>query len=365
MKPRDIAIGLLACAALAACAKPGGGKVVDVYNWNDYIAPDANPNFEHATGIHVVYDNFDRNEVLETKLLAGSSGYDVVVPSSQFLGRQLKAGVFLPLDKAKIPNYSHLDPDFMRKLEALDPGNRYGIPYMWGTVGIGYNVDAIKRIFGNVDVANSLDILFKAENAAKLNDCGINILDTPSEIVPVVLNYLHEDPNSHDPATIAKAQALLAKIRPYVRSFHSSSYIDGLAGGDVCLALGWSGDVIQARNRANEANNGVHVAYAIPREGSAMWIDMLAIPQGAAHVDAAYAYINYLLDPKVMAANSDFIAYPNAIPAAKALMRPEIVDDPTIYPPADVAARLFTFSIVPPDVDRQYETLWTELKSGK
>lgn len=369
-------LGVMLAAGLTACGGPeagkestaaqaGASKTVNVYNWSDYIAEDTNANFEKATGITVTYDVFDSNEVLEAKLLAGSSGYDVVVPTLNFLGRQIQAGVFQPLDKAKIPHLANLDPTMMARIAKQDPGNQYAVPYMWGTTGIGYNVDKLKAAFGSTDIAGSWDLVFKPENLAKMKDCGVTFLDTPTEIVPIALNYLGEDPNSTDPAVIAKAAALLKTIRPYITQFHSSSYIDAMANGDTCLVVGWSGDVIQARDRAQEAGNGVDIAYSIPKEGAPLWFDMLAIPKDAKNVDNAYAYINYLLDPQVMANNSNFISYPNAVPKAKALMDKDITSDPTIYPPADVEAKLFTFAIIPPEVDKQYTKLWTDLKSGK
>ncbi len=378
MKLRTLATAVLLCTTLAACggkadadkgaagaAKADGAKEVNVYNWSDYIAEDTIPNFEKQSGIKVTYDVFDSNEVVETKLLAGSSGYDIVVPTLNFLGRQIQAGVFMPLDKSKIPNYANLDPELMKRIERQDPGNQYAIPYMWGTTGIGYNIDKVKAAFGNTDIANSLDIVFKPENVSKLKECGVTLLDTPSEIIPMALNYLGEDPNSFDPKVIEKAAALLKSVRPYITNFHSSQYIDAMANGDTCLVVGWSGDIIQARDRAEEAGNGVKIAYAIPKEGAPQWFDMLAIPKDAKHIDNAYAFINYLLDPQVMARNSDFIHYPNAIPKAKALMDKAIVDDPTVYPPPEVEAKLFTFAILPPEVDRQYTRIWTELKTGK
>ena len=351
---------MIAVCVLAACGSKdgdkaataaGGEKSVNVYNWSDYIAENTNANFEKKTGIKVTYDVFDSNEVLETKLLAGASGYDVVVPTLNFLGRQIQAGVFLPLDKSKIPNYANLDPEMMKKLESQDPGNKYAIPYMWGTTGIGYNVDKVKAALGSTDLTSTLDIVFKPENISKLKSCGVTVLDTPSELIPITLNYLGEDPNSTDPAVINKAAALLKTIRPYITNFHSSQYIDALANGDICLVVGWSGDIIQARDRAAEAGNGVNIGYSIPKD--------------AKHVDEAYAYINNLLDPQVMANNSNFISYPNAVPKAKALMEKSITDDPTVYPPPEVAAKLFTFAIIPPEVDKLYTRIWTELKTGK
>lgn len=376
MKLRMLGAIIAACTLVAcggkgddktatATAAADGEKSVNVYNWSDYIAEDTVPNFEKQTGIKVTYDVFDSNEVLETKLLAGASGYDVVVPTLNFLGRQIQAGVFRPLDKSKIPNYANLDPEMMKKLESQDPGNKYAVPYMWGTTGIGYNIDKVKAAFGNTDITRSLDLVFKPENISKLKSCGVTFLDTPSELIPIALNYLGEDPNSTDPAVIDKAAVLLKSVRPYVSNFHSSQYIDALANGDICLVVGWSGDIIQARDRADEADNGVHIAYSIPREGAPQWFDMLSIPKDAKNLDSAYAFINYLLDPQVMANNSNFISYPNAVPKSKALMEKSIIEDPTIYPPPEVAAKLFTFAIIPPEVDKLYTRIWTELKTGK
>ena len=374
MKLRVLTVFIAACA-LVACGDKGEkdgtatqaseAKTVNVYNWSDYIAEDTLPNFEKATGIKVTYDVFDSDEMVETKLLAGSSGYDVVVPSLSFLGRQIQAGVFLPLDKSKIPNLKNVDPELLKRIALQDPGNQYAVPYLWGTSGIGYNVDKVKAAFGTTDVANSWDLVFKPENLSKLKDCGVTLLDTPSELIPIALNYLGEDPHSFDPATIDKAAALLKSIRPYVRNFHSSSYINDLANGDVCLVVGWSGDVIQARDRAEEAENGVNIAYSIPKEGAPQWFDMMAIPKDAKHVDNAYAFINYMLDPKVAAANTNFVTYPNAVPASKPMVDKSIAEDPTIYPPAEVDAKLFTFAVLPPEVDRQYTRIWTELKTGR
>ena len=283
MKLRILGLMIAACT-LAACGVESGGsggqaagaeKSVNVYNWSDYIAEDTVPEFEEAMGINVTYDVFDSNEVLETKLLAGASGYDVVVPTANFLGRQIQAGVFMPLDKSKIPNYANLDPELIKRLESQDPGNQYAIPYMWGTTGIGYNVGKVTQAFGNTEIANSLDIVFKPENIAKLKDCGVTFLDTPSEMIPVALNYLGEDPNSTDPAVIGKAAELLKSVRPYVTNFHSSQYIDALANGDTCLVVGWSGDIIRrgtARPRPGTAwKSPTPSPRKARRSGSTCW----------------------------------------------------------------------------------------------
>jgi len=375
MKLRILSL-TLATTLLAACggksedsAKAGAAapqeKVLNVYNYSDYIAEDTIPNFEKATGIKVTYDVFDSDEMVETKLLAGGSGYDLVVPTLNFFGRQIQAGVFLPLDKRKIPNLANLDPEVMKRIAQQDPDNKYGVPYMIGTTGIGYNVDKIKAAFGSTDIANSWDLVFKPENIAKLKDCGITILDTPSDMIPIALNYLGLDPHSQDPKQIQQAADLIKKIRPYVQNFHSSQYVSSLANGSTCLAVGWSGDIIQARDRAEEAKNGVQVAYSIPKEGAPQWFDMLAIPKDAKHPENAYALINYLLQPEVAAANTNFIHYANPVPKATPLVSEEIRNDPTIYPPADVAAKMFTYSINPPEVDKLYTRLWTEIKTGR
>ena len=370
-------LGTLALAVLAGCGKkddaatdagsgatPAGSGVVHVYNWSDYIAEDTVPNFEKETGTKVTYGVFDSNEVLEAKLLAGASGFDVVVPSLQFLGRQIQAGVFQPLQKERLKNYPGLDPELMKRLAVQDPGNQYGIPYLWGTTGIGYNVDKLTAAFGDTAIAGSWDLVFKPENIAKMKDCGVMLLDTPSELVPIALNYLGEDPNSTDPAVIQKGADLLKGIRPYIQTFHSSQYIDALANGSACLVVGWSGDILQARDRAEEAGNGVKVAYSIPKEGTPLFVDMLAIPKDAKNLDSAYAFIDYLLRPDVAAANTNYVSYPNPVPASLASVDAAIKDDPTIYPPAETAAKLFTLAIIPPEVDRLYTRLWTELKTG-
>jgi len=348
-------------AAPIAAAEP---KVLNVYNWSDYIAEGTVPAFEQRTGIKVAYDVFDSNELLEAKLLASGSGYDVVVPSLSFLGRQIQAGVFQPLDKSKIPNLANLDPAMMERIAQQDPGNKYAVPYLWGTTGIGYNIDKVKAAFGTTDVVNSWDLVFKPENIAKLKDCGVTLLDTPSEIIPTVLHYLGEDPNSTDPAVIERGVQVLRKIRPYIRNFHSSQYIDSLAKGTTCLVVGWSGDVLQARDRAKEAGNGVHIAYSIPKEGALQFFDMLAIPKDAQHPDNAHAFINYLLEPEVAASTTNFVSYPNPVTKATPLIDASIRDDKTIYPPPEVMAKLFGLKIMPPEVDRLYTRLWTELKTG-
>jgi len=276
-------------------------EVVNVYNWSDYIAEDTLDNFQEATGIRPVYDVFDSNEVLEAKLLSGSSGFDIVVPSNQFLGKQIKAGAFMPLDRSKLPNWENLDPTLLRALETNDPGNQYAFPYLWGTTGIGYNPEKVKAVLGEDAPVNSWDLVFKPENMEKLASCGVAFLDAPAEIIPSALFYLGLDPNSSSAEDYPKAQELLMSVRPHITYFHSSKFITDLANGDICVAVGWSGDILQAAARADEAENGVEVKYVIPKEGAAMWFDMMAIPKDAKNVDNAYAFMDYILRPEVIA----------------------------------------------------------------
>ncbi|HEX3537009.1 MAG TPA: polyamine ABC transporter substrate-binding protein, partial [Stellaceae bacterium] len=285
--------------------------VLHVYNWSDYIAPDTISGFEKETGIRVTYDVYDGNEVLEAKLLAGHSGYDIVVPSaSPYLGRQIAAGAYRPLDKAKLPGLDKLDPRILALVAQLDPGNRYGVPYLWSVTGIGYNPALVARALGG-DPPDSFALLFDAAYAQKLAHCGISILDTPQEVFPAALSYLGLPPDSRSPADLDAAATLLQRIQPDVRKFHSSQYINDLATGDLCVALGYSGDVIQARNRAAEAENGVEIAFRVPREGAQMAVDMLAIPKDAPHPDNAHAFIAYILRPQVIAAITNAVSYPN------------------------------------------------------
>ena len=363
--------------AVAACGKkevaeqaqqPGAAaqeeKILHVFNWSDYIAEDTLANFTKETGIAVTYDEMDSNETLESKILAGDTGYDIVVPSSSFLGRQIKAGAYQPLDRAQLPNYGNLDPSLMAKLTDVDPGNAHAVPYLWGTTGIGYNVDKIKKIFGNTDVVNSWDLVFKKENLAKLKDCGVTFLDAASEIIPTTLHALGEDPNSFDPVVIDKAAAKLEELRPYITNFHSSEYIDALASGNVCLVVGWSGDIIQAKARAEEAGNGVNIGYSIPKEGTAMWFDMMAIPKTAKHPGNAHKFLDFLMRPDVIAGISNYVSYPNANAASQALVDKAITEDPMINPSKEtIDTKLYGLAVLPPEVMKKYTDVWTELKT--
>ena len=340
-------------------------KVLNIYNWSDYIAEDTIANFEKETGIKVTYDVFDSNELLENKLVAGNTGYDIVVPSLQYLSRQVQAGVFQPLDKSKLTNWSHLDPELMKRMATLDADNAHAVNWLWGTTGIGYNEAKVKEALGEGAPVDSWDLVFKPENISKLQGCGVAFLDTPGELIPIALNYLGEDPNSFDEKVIAKGQALLSSVRPHVTEFNSSEYINELANGDICVAVGWSGDVLQAAARAEEAKNGIVVKYSLPKEGGPMWFDMMAIPKDAKHPKNAHLFLDYILRPDVMAGISNYVAYANANKDSTPLVDKAILENPSVYPPPAVMQKLFTFAVLPPEVDRNYTRFWTKLKTGR
>jgi putrescine transport system substrate-binding protein len=363
--------------AVAACGKKdtaeqaqqaGGGaqeeKTLHVFNWSDYIAEDTVPNFEKQSGIKVTYDVFDSNDVLETRLLAGSSGFDVVVPSASFLERQIKAGVFQKLDKSQIPNLKYMDPDIMNRVGLHDPNNEYSVPYLWGTTGIGYNEDKIKKILGDAR-PDSWNYIYDPKLAAKFKDCGISLLDAPDEILKTVLAWLGRDPNSQKEEDLNAAEAKLMPIRPFVRKIHSSQYIDDLANGDLCIAVGWSGDILQARDRAEEAGQGVKIKYAIPKEGTIVWFDMLAIPQDAKHPKNAHAFINYLMEPQVAANDSNFVNYANGNAASLPMVNDEVKNDPGVYPTPEVKAKLFPSLAYGEDFQRLMNRMWTKFQTGQ
>jgi putrescine transport system substrate-binding protein len=363
-------LAMLALAAvITACGgrpEDAGAPVLRVYNWSDYIAPQTIARFERETGIRVTYDVFDSNEVLEAKLLSGASGYDIVVPTSEFIGRQILAGVFQPLDRSRLPNHANLDPDLLRFLEKVDPGNAYAVPYLWGTTGIGYNVAKLQAALGTDAPVDSLALLFDPANLARLRRCGVAFLDAPREVFSTALRYLGLDPNSTDPALYEnEARALLERVRPFVTYFHSSQYINDLANGEICVALAWSGDILQAADRAREAGNGMQVEYRIPREGGVIWFDMLAIPVDARNVDNAHRFIDFLLRPDVIAEVTAHVKYANPNLAADVLVPAEIRGDAAIYPPAEVRDRLFTMGVSPPKVDRVMTRVWTTVKTGR
>lgn len=357
-----LALGL---ALLTPAMAPGqGGRSVNVYNWSDYIDPTVIEGFTKETGIAVRYDTFDANETLETKLLAGRSGYDVVVPTGYFLQRQIAAGVFQKLDKSRLPNLGNVWPEIAGKLAFYDPGNQYAVNYMWGTTGIGYNVKKMHAILGPGATIDSWDVVFKPELIAKFKDCGVHMLDSVDDIVPAALHYLGLDPNSTQEKDLDKAAALIATIRPVVRKFHSSEYLNALASGEICFVVGWSGDIKQAQKRAGEANNGVEVGYAIPKEGAQMFFDNLAIPKDAPHVAEAHAFIDYLLQPEVAAKNTNLVQYANGNLASQKFINKAVLDDRTVYPDAATMAKLYTISAHDQKTQRVLNRLWTRIKTG-
>ncbi|QXI28807.1 polyamine ABC transporter substrate-binding protein [Pseudomonas vanderleydeniana] len=355
---------LLVGAGLTLTVSAYAAPTVHIYNWSDYIGEKTLADFEKSTGIKPVYDVFDSNETLEGKLLAGHTGYDVVVPSNHFLGKQIKAGAFQKLDKSLLPNYGNLDPALMKRLEKNDPGNQYAVPYLWGTNGIGYNVEKVKAVLG-VDKIDSWAMLFEPENIKKLSSCGVAFLDSADEMLPAVLNYMGLSPNSTNEKDYKAAEEKLLKVRPYVTYFNSSKYISDLANGEICVAAGFSGDVFQAKKRAEEAKKGVDIAYVIPKEGGNLWFDMLAIPKDASNVKEAHAFINYLLQPEAIAQVSDYVGYANPNPKAGELMDQSVRTDEAVYPPQAVVDKLYVNSELPPKIQRVMTRSWTRIKSGK
>ena len=339
-------------------------KVLNVYNWSDYIDPTVLEDFKNKTGIKVNYDVFDSNRVLETKLLTGHTNYDVVVPSAPFLQRQITAGVFQKLDKSQLPNLKNLDPDMMKRIAVYDADNAHSVPYMWVTSGPGYNVAKIKERMPDAPV-DSLRMIYDPKVVAKFADCGVSVLDEASEVVGSVLVYLGKDPRSNTPEDLQAAENVLMAIRPYLRYVHSSRYIDDLANGETCLALGWSGDIKQARDRARDAGKGIEIDYRIPKEGTIMNFDMLAVPADAPHPGNAFTFINYLLEPEVAAKNSNLVKYANVNTAATPLLADTVKGDPNIYPPTDILAKLVPEPPRSQDYTRLLTRAWTRFKTGK
>ncbi|HEY5809846.1 MAG TPA: polyamine ABC transporter substrate-binding protein [Povalibacter sp.] len=365
-----MALALAACGkkeeaapAQQAAAPAEEEKVLHVFNWSDYIAEDTVKNFEEKTGIKVTYDVFDSNDVLETRLLAGNSGFDVVVPSASFLERQIKAGVFQKLDKSQLPNLKNMDPDIMQRVALHDPGNEHSVDYFWGTTGIGYNEAKIKKILGDTPL-DSWNFIFDPKQIAKFKDCGVSLLDAPDEILKVALAWMGRDPNSQKEEDLKAAEEKLMAIRPFIRKIHSSQYIEDLANGDLCVAVGWSGDVLQSRDRATEAGQGTVIKYAIPKEGTIVWFDTLAIPTDAKHPKNAHAFIDYLMDPQVAAKNSDAVNYANGNAAALPLVSDAVKNDPGVYPTPDVKAKLFPSLAYNEDFTRLMTRMWTKFTTG-
>jgi putrescine transport system substrate-binding protein len=373
---RRMAVLAMGCAlVLSACgdrktppdkaAGPPAGapeKVLNLYIWSDYLAPDTLANFEKQTGIKVHATYFDTNETLETKLLAGNSGYDIVVPTASFLERQIKADVYMPLDKSKLPNLRYMDGLLMSKVALHDPDNAHGVIYMWGTNGIGYNETLVKALLPKAPL-DSWRLVFDPAVASKVAKCGISILDSPADVMRAVYSYLGKDPNSQSPDDLKQAQAVLTKIRPYIRKINSSEYIQALANGEICVAVGYNGDVLQARDRAREAGKGVEIKYSVPKEGSILWFDMLAIPKDAPNPESAYAFINFILTPRVIADISNFKRYANADAQAQSLLDPSVRDDAAIYPPVEIRQKLAVQLADSADQTRAIAGVWEKFKA--
>ncbi|MEL6583367.1 MAG: polyamine ABC transporter substrate-binding protein [Pseudomonadota bacterium] len=357
-----LAVAGLIASANAATAQE---RVLNVYNWSDYIAEDTIEKFEEAFGVTVNYDVFDSNEVLESRLFAGNTGFDIVVPTSDFLRRQSESGIYQPLDKSKLPNLVHMDPDLMASAAVYDPGNTYSVIYMWGTTGIGYNVEKVAEILGEDAPTDSWSLVFDPENISKLAECGVSFLDAPTEMLPAAMNYLGLDPQSTERADFEAAAELLSTVRPHVRYFHSSQYINDLANGDICVSVGWSGDVFQALYRAEEVENGVEIAYVIPSEGALQWFDMMAIPADAPNPDLAHEFINFIMDPQITADITNYVWYANGNASSLPLVDPEVTSDPGIFPTEETKAGLWAAEVYDARTDRLVNRLWTTVKTGQ
>jgi putrescine transport system substrate-binding protein len=373
-----VTLALIASAWLGAgCGGPDSGQrqaasggraadaqVVNLYIWADYLAPDTIASFEKLTGIKARVSIFETNETLEARMLTGNSGFDVVVPTAPFFQRQIRSGAYLRLDKSKLPNLANMDPALMSQVALNDPGNAYGVVYAWGTYGIGYNPKMVADALPDAPL-DSWRLIFDPAYASKLAKCGINLLDAPAGVVRLVLKYLGKNPNAPAPEDLAAADTVLTKIRPYIRNIDSSIDTEALANGDICVALSYNGNVVQARNRAKEAKNGIMLNYVIPAEGSLLWFDMLAIPRDAPNPANAHALINYLMDPRVIADVSNFIGYANANMKATPLLNASIASDPVIFPPRDQQQRLFVETEDSPEQTRAITRIWQKFKTAQ
>ena len=353
---------ILVSALALTTASAASAQQLNIFNWSDYINEESIPDFIAESGIDTSYDTFDSNETLEALLLAGNSGYDVVVPSGTFLKRQSELGIFQPLDKSRLVGLDGLSEFVLGKVEAFDAGLTYSVPYMWGTTGIGYVAEHVEAALGSDAPTDSWDLIFDPENAAALAECGIYMLDASDEVIPAALNYLGLNPDSHDPNDLVRALEVLEPIRPYITKFDSSEYIDALASGEICLAVGWSGDVFIARDAAEE----VTVEYVVPSEGALMWFDLMAIPADASNVDEAYTFLNYILRPEVIAAATNYVYYANANQTAfdQGLIEEEVTSDPAIYPDAATLEKLYTTTPFTFEAQEFVDAIWAQFVAG-
>ncbi len=358
------AIALTLSGSVISSSVMAEEQVLNVYNWSDYIDPSAIKQFEQETGIKVNYDVYDSNEVLEAKLMSGGTGYDVVVPTGSFLERHVQAGIYAEIDRSQLSNYGNLDSDFISKIERHDAGNKHNVPYAWGTIGLGYNEKMVKERLGEMPL-DTLDLIFDPKIAAKLADCGIGVLDSPAEVMSIALNYMGEDPNSEKKSVLKKGSALLKSVRPSYKYFHSGKYISDLANGEICVALGYNGDILQAQSRAEEANQGHKIGYSIPKEGTLVWFDLLAIPADAPHPEAAHKFINYILKADIGAGISNYVYYAVANKAAEPMLNEDVRSNPGIYPSQAVKNSLFTQNAHSAKFDRLLTRAWTGIKTGR
>jgi putrescine transport system substrate-binding protein len=367
---RPLAVAMVT-AMLGACgsdphAGAGGAeeKVLYVYNWADYIGKSTLADFERATGIKVIYDIYDADETLEAKMMAGDSGYDVVTTSTDFFSRQIKAGIYQRLDRGKLPNWKNLDPRILAIEAQADPGNRHAVPYLRHVNGFAYNVDMIKARMPDAPL-DSLDMLFKPEVVAHFADCGVTLLDSAEDVLQLALNYLHIDPNTTRKEDYQRAAVLILAVRPYIRAFDSAEYMNGLANKEFCISMSWSGDYAASRARAKAAGVEVNLAFTVPKEGANGSFDAFLIPTGAPHPQAAHAFLNFMMQPRVIAAVTNYIHYANDNLAANALVDPQILNDPAIYPTPEVEARLYESAEVSPALERIRTRTWTRIKTAK
>ena len=339
-------------------------KVLNVYNWVDYIGKSTLADFEAKTGIKVTYDVYDSNEVLETKLLTGRTGYDIVVPSGSNLERLVRYGVFLKFDKSKLPNLANMDPVIMQRVTAHDPGNEHAINYLWGTSGLGYNPDLVEKALGTRTI-DSWGAVFDPAIASKLAQCGIAMLDAPADVLSLARLYLGLELMSEKPEDLAAAEAVLMKVRPYVRYFDSSKHLNDLASGEICIAIGWSGGILQARDRGAAAATPVEVVYVLPKEGAPIWFDMIAIPADAPHPGNAHAFLNFLMDPEVSAGITNLVGQPSGNAASKALVDERLRNDPLVYPPDEAVQRLQLYRAHTQEFSRQLNRAWSRIRTGQ
>ncbi|MDH4561285.1 polyamine ABC transporter substrate-binding protein [Pseudomonas sp. BN411] len=364
MQSKSVKLGLALLLGMMGGVATAETSSVHLYNWYDFIEPETPKAFEKESGVSMVLDTFDSIDVMQSKLMVGHTGYDVVVVSGDALPNLIKAGVLAELDRSQLPNWNHLDPEILAKVHSNDPDNRYAAPYMWGTTGIGYDVDKVTQVLGADAPVNSWDLIFKEENIARLGQCGVAMLDSPSEIIPIALHYLGLPPNSKDPADYRKAEELLMKIRPHVRYFDSSKFITDLANGNICAVVGWAGGVYDAQVNSERANNGRHIAYQIPREGAPVWVESFVLLKDAPHPKAAMDFIDYMLRPEVVARSSNYLGYPNANKDATAHVEEKLRSNPGAYPSKETMATLFPLEPLPLKLERVRTRVWSKVRSG-